>query len=271
MTALLKLQQAFAADLWGDDLNHLQGLILDDNLSAARRFNVYRNNFQSSLIDALAAIYPVVEQLVGREFFGHMADRFIRAHPSRSGNLHQLGSALAVFLERLQAVSHLPYLADVARLDWAYHTVFHAGAPLAFEAQVLEQVAAENYEALRFSLGPACRLVRSMYPIFSIWKVNQADYVGDKTVNLDAGPESVLVVRPEMEVELWRLDAANATFLSALESGSSLVEAVEVSLQCSHDFNLQAALARYLSSGVLTCPADQAPLCMSETMRSRPG
>ena len=97
MNALRKLQKAFAADLWRDDLHHMQGLILDDKLSAARRFNVYRNNFQSSLIDALSAIYPVVEQLVGSEFFGSLADRYIRAYPSRSGNLHQLGNTMENF------------------------------------------------------------------------------------------------------------------------------------------------------------------------------
>ena len=206
MKTLHKLQQAFAADLWGDDLHHMQGLILDDRLPAARRFNVYRNNFQTSLTDGLAAVYPVVEQLVGCEFFGFMADRYIRTHPSRSGNLHNLGDSLADFLGRFQAVSKLPYLADVARLEWAYHAVFHAAAPPPFEPNVLEQLATETYPKLRFNLGSACRLVYSNYPIFRIWEANQENYVGEKTVNLDEGPESVLVVRPELEVELRRLD-----------------------------------------------------------------
>ena len=68
MKALHELQQAFAADLLGDDLHHMGGMICDDSLSAAQRFKIYRNNFQTSLTDALAAIYPVVERLVGREF-----------------------------------------------------------------------------------------------------------------------------------------------------------------------------------------------------------
>jgi len=251
MKALHKLQQAFAADLWGDDLHHMQGLILDDKLPAARRFNVYRNNFQSSLIDALAAIYPVVEQLVGREFFGFMADRYIRTHPSRSGNLHNLGCALAQFLDCFQAVSKLQYLADVARLEWAYHTVFHANAPTSFDPNALEQVAAEDYPKLRFRRGPACRIVCSKYPIFRIWTVNQEGHGGDDTVNLDVGPESVLVVRPELEVELWRLDAAESALLKSLESGENLGDAVEASLKVSPDFDLQSALVRYLSSGAL--------------------
>lgn len=251
MKALHKLQQAFAADLWGDDLQHLQGLILDDQISAARRFNVYRNNFQSSLIDALAAIYPVVEQLVGLEFFGFMTDRYIRAHPSRSGNLHNLGNEMASFLRSFQPASTLPYLSDVARLEWAYHQVFHAPAARPFEPEVLEQMSTEEYPDLCFNLGPACRLVCSAFPIFGIWQVNQENYIGDKSVNLTSGPESVLIVRPEMEVELWRLDPAECCLLVALENGSNLGEAVETTLGHSGEYNLQASLAKYLSSGAL--------------------
>lgn len=251
MKALRRLQQAFAADLWGDDLHHMRGLILDDQLSAERRFNVYRNNFQSSLIGALAATYPVVERLVGTEFFGHMADGYIRAHPSRSGNLHNLGYALADFLCGFQAVSELPYLADVARLEWACHIIFHAAASPSFEPTALGQANVATSPKLRFNLGPACRLLRSPYPIFRIWKVNQVGYTGDQNVDLNDGPEVVLAVRPELDVEVWQLDLAQAALLGSLASGKCLEEAVEASLKHSRDFNLQAALGKYFAAGVL--------------------
>ena len=153
-------------------------------------------------------------------------------------------------------MSKLPYLTDVARLEWAYHTVFHANAPPSFEPNALEQVAAENYPKLRFNLGSACRLVCSTYPIFRIWKVNQEGYVGDKKVNLDNGPESVFIVRPDLEVQLQRLNAAESALLRALESGDNLGEAVEAALSNSPDFDLQSALARYLSLGVLVGPVN---------------
>jgi hypothetical protein len=254
MKALHRLQKGFAADLWGDDAHRMQGLILDDQLSAERRFNVYRNNFQSSLIDALAATYPVVKQLVGSEFFGFMADRYIRANPSRSGNLHNLGYALADFLSGFRAVSELPYLADVARVEWACHAVFHASAAAPFEPTALDQANVTTYPQLRFNLGPACRMLSSPYPIFRIWKVNQDGYTGDQNVELDDGPESVLAVRPELDVELWQLDPAEAALLGSLASGKCLDEAVQASLKHSRDFNLQVVLAKYFASGVLVVP-----------------
>lgn len=256
MKALHKLQQAFAADLWGDDLQHMQGLILDDQISAVRRFNVYRNNFQSSLIDALAAIYPVVEQLVGPAFFGFMVDRYIRAYPSRSGNLHNLGNAMAKFLGSFQPTSTLPYLPDVARLEWAYHEVFHAPAARPFEPELLAQTSVEKFPNLCFKLGPACRLVCSAFPIFRIWQVNQENYIGDNSVDLNKGSESALIIRPELEVELWHLEPAESAFLISLESGKNLGASVEAGLKHTPDFDLQKTLPRFLMAGAVLVRAD---------------
>lgn len=251
MKALHKLQQAFAVDLWSDDLQHLKGLILDDQISAERRFNIYRNNFQSSLNDALAAIYPVVEQLVGNEFFGFMIDRYIRAYPSRSGNLHNLGSAMANFVGSFQPASKLPYLTDVARLEWAYHAVFHAPAARPFDPEMLERMSTDKYPELCFSLGPACRLVCSPFPIFRIWQVNQENYLGDKSVDLNKGAESTLVVRPGLEVELWHLNPAESAFVKSLESGKNLGASVEASLKHTPNFDLQKTLPRLLEVGAI--------------------
>lgn len=251
MSALNKLQHAFAADLWGDELRQMQGLILEDHLSATQRLNVYRNNFRISLTDGLAAIYPVVERLVGHEFFAFMADRYIRTYPSRSGNLHNLGFALADFITHFQPVHELTYLTDVARLEWAYHEVFHAAAPQSFEPKVLENIAAEQYPKLRFDLGPACRLVDSNYPIFRIWQFNQPGYSGDEQINLSVGPESVLVVRPDLKVQLQRVSPAEFAFLKAIDLGRNLGDAVEAGLELSPDFDLQPTLARHLSAGII--------------------
>lgn len=251
METLRDVQKSFAADLWGEDLLHLKELIPGDELQAAQRFNIYRNNFLISLIDTLAAVYPVVEQLIGRECFKVVAEEYLRAYPSYSGNLQEFGHAFPNYLDQCPTVSMLPYLAGVARLEWSYHVVFHVPDPLIIEPHKLCRSTIDDFPLLRFSLGPACRLVTSLYPIFQIWRTNQPNYAGDDTVNLALGPESVLVIRPENEVELWNIDPAQSALLAALESGAILDDAVEVALQHTTRLDLDKVLARYLSSGVL--------------------
>ena len=75
-------------------------------------------------------------------------------------------------------------------------------------------------------------------------------------INLDVGPEAVLLVRPKLEVELRLLGPAEFALLKALESGNNLGEAVDEGLKISTDFDLQSVLAKYLSSGVLIIPGN---------------
>src|SRR6185436_9928463 len=76
--------------------------------------------------DALAAVYPVVQRLLGQGFFEYACDAFIRRHPPRSGNLHDFGAEFAEFLAGFEAASTLTYLPDTARLEWSWHVAFHA-------------------------------------------------------------------------------------------------------------------------------------------------
>ena len=90
-------------------------------LAAERRLQVYRNNLEASLGAALAAVYPVVARLVGDDCFRQIGRAYLARVPSRSGNLHEFGAALPEFLAAEPALAGLPYLGDVAALEWASH------------------------------------------------------------------------------------------------------------------------------------------------------
>ena len=71
-------QAAFAAALLYPARPCPPGLHAWNGSDPAARLAVYRNNVVSSLIDALADTFPVVQQLVGEEFFRAMAGVFAR-------------------------------------------------------------------------------------------------------------------------------------------------------------------------------------------------
>ena len=80
-----------------------------------RRFDVYRNNVVHSLSEALGVAYPVIQKLVGEEFFKAMANVFVRQFPPSSPMMFQFAPEFPIFLESFPPVAHLPYLPDVAR------------------------------------------------------------------------------------------------------------------------------------------------------------
>ncbi|MDO8413492.1 MAG: DNA-binding domain-containing protein, partial [Gallionellaceae bacterium] len=172
---------------------------LPDNLAVCPRYSVssaidiYRNNYRGNLHDALASIFPVMVQIVGSDFFRHLAYQFIEQHPSRSGNLHDYGAELPNFLATFSATQHLPYLPDVATLEWACHRAYYAPDAPAFDVTRLQQISAAQYAELVWLCHPACWHGYSAYPVVNIWHAHQADASPDFHIDLDRGGGSVLV------------------------------------------------------------------------------
>lgn len=251
MTSLRQIQRRFAADLLADKALRHDGLLGLERIPVKRLFNVYRNNSKASLRAALAALYPVTQKLVGREFFQYLADCYLQDYPLHSGGLQRLGHRMPDFLSSFEPASTLPYLADVAKVEWSYYIVSLA-ARLEAAVNVLSVAHSKTpLHKLRFKLAPASRLVSSSYPIFSIWASNQDGFSGDQSISLEEGPQVVLVLRSSQRVELWRLRGPEATFVRALAAGCTLGATVEALLNTGHEFNLETLLLEYVHSGYL--------------------
>jgi hypothetical protein len=173
--SLYELQRAFIAATIDEEAQYS---VLD-----ARGLAVHRNNWRSNLCGALRITYPVVERLVGAEFFAYTANCFIDNHPSRSANLEDYGAEFAEFLQAFKPAQSLRYLADVARLEAAIENVL---------------VAADDADA-------RC-LLHSLFPVLRIWQVNQPGWEGDDSVNLESGPDYLLIYRAEQDVLIEPVD-----------------------------------------------------------------
>ena len=185
---------------------------------------IYRRNVLASLRGALGAAYPVVERLVGAAFFDEAARRFALESLSTSGDLYAYGSDFPAFLARYEHAKALPYLADVARLEWACHLSLHAAEAGAFDFVALAQVPPESYGAIRFTVSPSVQLVRSPHPVGAIWEANQAER--DGTPNRRGG-ERLVVWRAPSGVRVRPLDEPTWTFLSVLAAGGALATAID--------------------------------------------
>ena len=230
MSSLRKLQQDFSDYVFDNAANGLDLKIRDDGLSGKRRLQIYHNNIYVSLTEALKSVYPVVERLTGNEFFIFMAHNYITSHPSVSGNLHDFGSHFPDFISSVDAANELVYLPDVARLEWAYHWVFHAASSPSLDIARLGEVSEDQYDHLVFKLNQASKLIRSEYPVFSIWKANQQQQGMEESVDLNEGASMVLIIRRDQQVEFESLTAGEYAFLKSLSLGETFSLACEAAL-----------------------------------------
>jgi hypothetical protein len=219
-------------------------------VATERRLQVYRNNLYASLGSALAAVYPVVARLVGDAYFRQLARAYVARHPSTSGNLHAFGDRLPAFLRAQASLGALPYLADVAALEWAGHEVYHESDGTDFDTISFAEVPAEAQPRIRLHLQLATRFVASPYPVLAIWRAHQShDDEGVTAVALDEGGVRLLVARAGFEVEYRVLGRAEDRWLRALAEGRTLAVALQAALEVDAGFDLGATLGRHLALG----------------------
>lgn len=192
-----------------------------------RGWAIYRASYVHNLVEALRDVYPVTDRLLGGACFTGLARAYLRGHPSAHADLHHYGAGFANGLRDSEALAGLPYLPDVARLEWLAHEAFHAADAPALAAASLAEVAEDRLAGLHPRLHPSARLMRSDYPVHRIWRVNQPGWIGDQTVDLDWGGVSLAVFRDGLEIVLLPLDAAAYALAVALQAGQCLGEALD--------------------------------------------
>jgi hypothetical protein len=249
MTGPAELQAEFARAVLDPNAEVPLPLTRQSGGTPARRFGVYRNNVYASLIDVLAARFPVTARLVGEAFFRAMARLYVEKAPPGSPVLLRYGAGLADFIAEFPPAAPVPYLGDVARLEWAWHAAYHAAdaesLPLAALAQLRESAARAT-----LALHPSLHVVRSDYAVVTIWQL-AAREDQDEPARLPAKGEDAMVVRPRLEVEARRLPEGGAVFVQALKGGARLQAAAERALEAAPGFDLEANLAGLMTSGAI--------------------
>jgi hypothetical protein len=244
MPTLLEVQKAMRRCLIGGDDAAVTAFLADR--AAADRLNIYRNTFIVSLTKVLTICYPVVKRLVGADFFEGAAQLCVAQHPPRAAYLDHYGSEFPEFLRHFSAASSLPYLADVARLEWAVNGALHAADTAPLDVRQLACLDPDEQSRLRFNGHPSVRLLRLGYPADAIWRAILTDDDAELgAVNLDSGPVHLLIERRDDGVQVIRLEAAEWRFAERLFAG----DPIELACDASASFDVSAALADHFSSG----------------------
>ncbi len=225
------------------------GLVHPDGGPAGKRFDVYRNNVTSSLIEAMRTGFPVIEKLIGARNFGTLAVMYVRQHPPTSPVLMFYGDAFPTFLAAFEPLQHLMYLPDVARLELARRRAYHAADSNVMTPDDFATLGDAGLMALNITTTPATTIVASAYPIHDIWLRNS----GLPDHPIGQGAQHVLLTRPDMDVQMVALTPALAAFFASLTE-MAVGTAIETALAQTPDFPLSEAFAILMQSGFAARP-----------------
>ncbi len=228
LTEIQRLMREALLAPQGDDAPamHAAARLIDDSpgLTAEAHLQIYRRAVAGTLVRALGEIHPVCRRLTGEEFFDAMARAHIRHTPSRSPDLADYGAGFADFISGFPPAAALPYLGDVARLEWCWHRAFHAAAAPALDTAALAAISPDEQPDLRFLLPPSATLLDSDWPVHRIWQVNQPDYRGEEEISLDEGGSRLMLWRQGRQMRIDELDEREWWLLNQFQAGLTLGE-----------------------------------------------
>ncbi|MES2423528.1 MAG: DNA-binding domain-containing protein [Pseudomonadota bacterium] len=263
-TQLAAEQQALLRAVWAGDnqnaMNEIANFAADKTAPTQRGLNCYRANGLALAQRALPVAYPVLAQLLGEESFAALAADFWQQQPPVRGDIAQWGAALPAFVQASEQLADVPYLADVAEVEWALHCAATA-ADAEVDLASLQLLAQADPATLTLVLGEPAICITSEWPVVSIVNAHRLgqppleEIAQRLRANAQTGArvgECAFIWRQGLRPMLREAQPGEADFIAALQRGSSLLAALQASPPL--DFNqwLVPAVQTALLTGVRT-------------------
>ena len=125
----------------------------DAQLGASGRVAIYANAYFERILECLERDYPALRWALGEAWFRDLATAYLIAHPSRHPSLRFVGASLPHYLAEDPRAEPFrrgrPWLADLARYEWAFVDAFDAADAEAMAVEPLRDVDPEAWGSLR--------------------------------------------------------------------------------------------------------------------------
>ena len=224
-------QRMLLRALWRDARPGVLAGWTRDGERFGRGLQAYRANAGALAERALAAAFPTLQQLLGDESFAALARHFWLAAPPAHGDIATWGEGLADFVGRAPTLASEPYLADVARLEWAVHLAASAADDNA-PAPGLERLASGDPGPLCLRARAGTALLIGAHPAVTIWRAHRQPagqhpdrFEPVREALAQGRAEAALVWRAGWQVQVAALEPAEARFTQALLAGQALATA----------------------------------------------
>jgi hypothetical protein len=210
------------------------------NDHAAKVLTVYRELALKGLTGVLRQVYPTVAAVFGVKSFARMCQMFCAKSAPRAIDPTLIAEPFGQYLEEIAQEHNLLHIADVATLDYGcYRAGLAIDAPT-LNTRIFTDLSPEQLAARRIQLHPACFWMSSPFAIYDLWRYHHSPF-SNKPDFLET-PQEVVIIRPQIQVEVHKADIGLVKTLDALDAGDTLNAALFKGSQADGQFNPVAAI-----------------------------
>jgi len=262
-----EIQLGLAERILGGEAPELEAWIeVPPGVDVAVRLAAHTNGYPARIHESLRESYPALAHIMGDTTFAALVERYLAHVPADETNLNFVGSALPDFAADDPLARDLPFLSDLARLEWAVQACFHARLVDRFDLSACADWSPETWLDARIDFQPGTALVRSAWPVRAL---RECRHVAREEVDVELvdRPESVLVHRADLDVVTRVVDGVEAEALERLLAGESLGRVTGALAERGVDGGAVSAHFSGWAQAGLVAACCLAPLAASESLR----
>lgn len=247
MPSLAEYQAQFCKALRGADsastLFKQGAFAIEDGL------DIYRGNVAAAAANAWRLSFPTVERLVGAAYFDQLCAKRLQLDPPKSASLAEYCTQFPQFLQAVEHLHRLAYLAETARFDLALeHTANADRGARSFRLALDTQTV--------LVLEPTLECIFLHYPADEIRAAIETDVATLANIDMSRRARWRALWRGANGVKLRPLSEGSGLFLSAILNGRGLDHALAkaahaggdaVALDIEHDI-MRAPFTRILAA-----------------------
>jgi hypothetical protein len=241
---------SFKTALLTEDTRFYQEIKAPNMQEQEVRLNVYRNNVVVSLMDSLGDIFPVTAAVVGEDFFQATAHTYVLENQPNSPIISEYGDTFSDFIRHFEPAQKLPYLADLAALEYSMLMLTHSEEYETLDHDAVAAVfsSVEDPSTLKLTIPPTTQILVSPFAIGSLYQAHFSD--GHQRINnVDINKsEYLLLVKSHLYGQLHVIQKEEAIFIKNLMQQKNLEDAIPDS----ESFDLGSVLAKLIEWKILT-------------------
>ena len=221
MSELSKLYATMMEAIYGETSLAVRYIVPGKVLSAAVQLGIYQGSVKGGLVQALGNLFPASKGLLGEQFFDAMASRYVALNPSRSASLDHYGEAFPLFMKDFEPLAELPYMPDLASLEWTWHLAFHAASTNAISPDVLAGVPLEQADQLQCILVEPVYLHRSDYPLLELRALGLTTESEVDALDIASGGGGYVICRDGLNTQISQVSPPLYALLEELKKSLS--------------------------------------------------
>lgn len=170
MPSLSEVQHEFMALLQQNDRHIEDHVIQQGSLTNGQRVDIYRNGYRIRLRGVIDSDHDMLSLYLGDDLFEQLVQGYIDFAPSEHPSLRFYAERLPEYLSHTEPFSNYPILSEIAGFERILlHTFDSADADI-LEPSILQQIPAEAWPTLTFTMHPSIRFYSTYWNAIESWQ-----------------------------------------------------------------------------------------------------